>query len=420
MRRGNKYLSVCVSVSARVSLCVRADGECVSESAVDRIESVSSETALGEDREGRLVPSSSSRGRNAVWGMMSANNSTSASPVSDYTCVRFYVSTVSFSVLLLFNVVINWTIVRVEQLRSHARFVLVFHLLVSALVYLGTSSVFDYQLFAGARPARPACLAMVVVLISSACNLLLTLTAMALDRYCAVCHPMRYTSAATRRCSWPWLLGALTWLVALGIPLVLLLQPEPRAAGSGYDGVCGREQLRKGQLQKVVFIGVCTLLILYSYVRILVEGRRLGVVNRRNRAGCRTIALHGSQLAVYILPNFVNFVLTVLIDRGLIRSQTKELSAVVVFAFFSLAQCVAPVVYGLRKEELLEQLSHRFPCCSRYFKRVLGWTVRASSTRARHTTRERTLTAQTTIYQETSQVPEEAETRPTSGLEFLT
>lgn len=307
---------------------------------------------------------------------MSSNSSTLAVEVS-YTCVRFYVSTVSFSVLLFFNLIINPTIVSVEHLRSHARFVLVFHLLLSALVYLGMSSVFQYQLYQRAQPGRSACLSMITILISSGSNILLTLTVMALDRYCAVCHPMRYTASCTMR-PWPWLLGVLTWLVALAIPLSLFVHPDSQNPRDDYDGKCGPDQLRKGELHKVVFIGVCTVLILYSYVRILMESRRLGVLNRRNRAGCRTIALHGSQLAVFILPNFVNFVLTMLYKRGLINTETKELSAVVIFAFFSLAQCVAPVVYGLRKEELLEQLSHRFPCCSRYLKSVLGWTVRVN------------------------------------------
>lgn len=305
------------------------------------------------------------------------NNTTRTVEVNgtEYTCVRFYVSTVSFSVLLLFNLIINWTILREDRLRSHARFVLVFHLLVSALVYLGMSSVFYYQIHLDARPGRPACVAMITILISSASNILLTLTAMALDRFCAVCHPMRYT-VICNAVHWPWLLGVLTWLMALAIPLSLLVRPEPEANKTDYQEKCGPDQLRKGGVEKVLFIGLCTVLILYSYVRILVEGRRLGVLNRRNRAGCRTIALHGTQLAVYILPNFVSFVLTMLYKRDLIRAETKELSAVVVFAFFSLAQCVAPVVYGLRKEELLEQLSHRFPYCSRYLKSVLGWTVR--------------------------------------------
>lgn len=295
----------------------------------------------------------------------------------EYTCVRFYVSTASFSLLLFFNILINSTILRVEHLRSHARFVLVFHLLLSAMVYQGMNSIFQYQIYLRARPSRAACSAMVTVLISSASNTLLTLTVMALDRYLAVCHALLYASRFSGG-AWPWLLGLFTWLAALVIPLGLLLNPDPGTFGENYSGKCAPEQLRQGELQKVVFIGVCTVLILYSYVRILVEGRRLGVFNRRNQAGCRTIALHGSQLAVFILPNFVNFGLTVLYKKSLIEQETKELSAVVVFAFFSLAQCVAPVVYGLRKEELLEQLGLRFPCCSRYMKTVLGWTVQVN------------------------------------------
>lgn len=306
---------------------------------------------------------------------MSANTTTEVPPDWIYTYVRFCVSTVSFALLLFFNLVINSTIVRVELLRSHARFVLVFHLLLSALVYLGMSSVFHYQIHQGAQAGPHACRAMVGVLITSGSNILLTLTLMAVDRYCAVCYPMRYTLYSTTWRLWPWLLGGLTWVLALAIALSLLFKQD-----SGSTQACGREQLRKGELEKVVFIGLCTLLILYSYARILVEGRRLGVFNRHNLTGCRTITLHGTQLAVFILPNFVNFILTKVFRRGLIQQETKELSAVIIFAFFSLAQCIAPVVYGLRKEELQVELSHSFPCCSRHLKSILSWTLLANRT----------------------------------------
>lgn len=319
-------------------------------------------------------------------------NSSNAAEGQDYTFVRFSVSALSFSVLLFFNLVINSTIVRVQKLRSHTRFVLVFHLLLSALLYFGTSCIFSLQLHLGAQPTRSACLVIVCALISSGSHILLTLTAMALDRYCAVCHPMRYT-AAVASARLPWLLGACTWIIALIIPLSLLLGPSAQTLGSEQ---CGQEQLRAGHLQKMVFLSACTLLILYSYVRILVETRRLGVLNRRNKTGCGTIALHGAQLAVYILPNLVNFILTVLQKKQLIRADTKELSAVIVFTFFSLGQCIAPVVYGLRKEELKEEVTHRFPWCTTHLKRLLGWTVQANWTPTPRA-RERTLTAQTIL-----------------------
>ncbi|KAF6715877.1 hypothetical protein FQA47_008880 [Oryzias melastigma] len=331
---------------------------------------------------------------------MFSNGTTNST--EDYPVVRFYVSTASFSLLLFFNLIINWTIVRAGSLRGQARFVLIFHLLVSALVHMGTNSVFYYQIHVSARPSPPACRAMITLLISSASNILLTLTVMALDRFCAVCHPLRY-SASFAAGRWPWLLGLLTWTVALLIPLSLLAQPRT-THDPPEDGSCGKEQLTGGKREKMVFISACTLVILYTYVRILREGRRLGVLNRRNRAGCRTIALHGTQLALCILPNFVNFVLGTLRQHKLIQQKTKDLSAVVVFAFFSLAQCIAAVVYGLRKEELLEHLDHRFPCCSRYLKAVLGWTVRANWSQAQHRSRERTLTTLTIISEEITHV----------------
>lgn len=331
-------------------------------------------------------------------GETSVKNGTSG---TDYTYVRVCVSVTSFSILVVFNLFVNGTILLEERLRSHARFVLVFHLLVSALIYFGMSSIFYCQIYLNVRPTVSICATMVTVLITSASNILLTITAMALDRYFAVCHPMRYNVCCTRK--WPWLAGLLTWGLALIIPLSLL----PNTA-IGPNGECGRGQLKNGEVQKISLISLCTLLILFSYVKIWLEGQRMGVWSRRNSAGCKTIALHGTQLAVYIFPNFVNFVLTVLQKRHHLQMETKELFAVVSFAFFSLAQCFAPVVYGLRKEELLEQLENRFPFCSRHFKSILGWTIRTKCSQNHSILRrERTLTTHTILSLEISQTPEE-------------
>ena len=295
--------------------------------------------------------------------------------VNDHIYVRVCASAVAFLILAFFNIIINCTILRQERLRKHARFVLVFHLLLSALIYFAVCWGFYLQIYLQLRPKASTCAALITILTTSASNILITLTVMAVDRYWAICFPMRYSNLCARQ--WTWLLGLLTWGLASIIPLSLF----PWTDKTDSNGLCGRGQLKKGEIHKILLISICSLIILCSYARILFEGRRLGVLNWRNKIGCRTIAWHGVQLAVYILPNFINFLLHILRKYDHIHQDAKDLFAVVNFAFFSIAQCIAPIVYGLRKEEILEQLNQDSWCSPCFLKNVVEWTVRLTQPR---------------------------------------
>ncbi|KAG5261023.1 hypothetical protein AALO_G00299120 [Alosa alosa] len=333
---------------------------------------------------------------NQFNGTMKLSNETK---VNDYIYVRVCVSAVAFIILAFFNIVINCIILRQERLRNHARFVLVFHLLLSALIYFAVCWGFNLQIYLKARLKASTCATVITVLTTSASNILLTLTVMAVDRYWAICFPLRYSNLCARK--WPWLLGLLTWALAAIIPLTLF----PWTERGDSNRLCGRAALKKGELHKIVLITICFVIILYSYARICLEGRRLGVLNRRNKIGCRTIAWHGLQLAVYILPNFISFLLYILLKYEHIHQDAKDLFAVVNFAFFSIAQCIAPIVYGLRKEEILEQLNQNGLCFSCPLKTFVEWTVRLTEPCHHSYSRERRLTSQTLLSLEPLRAP---------------
>uniref|UniRef100_UPI00398EC110 probable G-protein coupled receptor 148 n=1 Tax=Pristiophorus japonicus TaxID=55135 RepID=UPI00398EC110 len=294
--------------------------------------------------------------------------------------VRVFASVTSFVLLAFFNLVIDFTILSEDRLRSQARFVLLFHLLLAGLVYFGLSSTFYLLIYLGVAMSASSCLALLLALMTSGSAILLTLTAMAVDRYLAICHPLKYSSQCTGRKVW--LLGLLTWLVSSLIPLVLVFQQVGLETRRGRSQRCSAANLRTDyqtkQTSKILLICLCTVLILYSYAKILAEGRRIGVLNRRNKRARSTILMHGAQLAVYIVPTFINFVLQLVARGGRLEQGTKALFEVLNFAFFSLAQCVSPVVYGLRKEELWETTSRRFPCFLWDFKGALEWLVRTT------------------------------------------
>ncbi|XP_043539284.1 odorant receptor 131-2 [Chiloscyllium plagiosum] len=286
--------------------------------------------------------------------------------------IRVFASVTSFVLLAFFNLVIDYTILSEDRLRSQARFVLLFHLLVSGLIYFGLSSTFYLLIYLEVAMSASCCLILLMFLMMSGSTILLTLTVMAVDRYFAICHPLKYSSFCTP-CK-IWILSSMTWVVSAVIPLILVSQhmrKEPSQMFTSCSISNFHSSYSMKHTSKILLICICTVLILFSYYKILVEGKRIGVLNRRNKRARSTILMHGVQLAVYIIPTFINFILQQVAHARKLDQSTKTLFEVLNFAFFSLAQCISPVIYGLRKEELWELTSHKFPCFLWDFKGTL-------------------------------------------------
>ncbi|CAN0235589.1 unnamed protein product [Lampetra fluviatilis] len=147
----------------------------------------------------------------------------------------------------------------------------------------------------------------------------LTLAAMSVDRYVAICHPLRYHAVVTRRRA---LLAVVTtWLitVAIVIPQTLLVSRlELRATDREIQGiVCDfsgyirlsasdtKVQEIFGSSTLVVFIALPLCVIAYTYFRIIRACKRTGQ-NEFKRKAVHTLLTHFLMLAMFFVACFVS------------------------------------------------------------------------------------------------------------------
>ncbi|XP_064847914.1 putative olfactory receptor 1F12P [Oncorhynchus masou masou] len=187
----------------------------------------------------------------------------------------------------------------------------------------------------------------------------ITLTLMALNTCLSILRPLHYPALVRRiRSS----VMTLAWFVALLNPVlftVLACAQSSWAYVVELDPVCSTTlespASRFSSLALVVFL---VLLIMTSYVLIYMEGCRAGHFSRSNSSGRRTILIHMLQMILYLLP------LVPIITRW----KHNMAATVTNFVVLLVGQALSPVVYGLRCQELREQLPYFLPRWTKVFQ----------------------------------------------------
>ncbi|KAM4742024.1 odorant receptor 131-2-like [Anableps anableps] len=197
----------------------------------------------------------------------------------------------------------------------------------------------------------------------------ITLTAMSLERYVAICMPLHHAELCTTGRA---LQGILIIHSLSIIPCIVVLMHFFSSVTVGFFkqyAICSVElfilQRWQGHVRSAIsqfyFLIMC-ILIAFSYVQIMKVAKAASGENKEStRKGLRTVILHAFQLLLCLIQLWTPF-----IEAAVLQINFRLFINVRYFNYilFNLApRCLSPLIYGLRDEAFLLALKHWVFCC---------------------------------------------------------
>ncbi|XP_072548228.1 odorant receptor 129-1 [Salminus brasiliensis] len=255
-----------------------------------------------------------------------------------------------------------------RQFFDSSRYILFAYMLVNDTLQLLSSVLLFLFVMGSVNFAIVFCAPLLFLSTATFQNGPLILAAMSLERYVAIFYPLQ------RPVSWRperiWVIILSLWLVSCILPTVdfILLRPKANIDVLSTPVICKTAVLNSSPIQtlfKVVmnglFFALVAVVILFTYIRILLETRKM----RQDRVSVikalHTVVLHGFQLLLSVM------VFTFPITENLIVLQAtwlqEHMAFLNYFCFVLLPRFLSPLIYGLRDESLRNHMKRAMPCC---------------------------------------------------------
>ncbi|KAJ8367559.1 hypothetical protein AAFF_G00314900 [Aldrovandia affinis] len=280
------------------------------------------------------------------------------------------VKTASFAMTFLATNVIDGlliaTFLRHAVFRENARYVLFVHLVLNDLLELGVALTLfiwlDHQPFIFV----PFCYVLLVLGETTTLNMPINLAVMALERYAAVCFPLRHAQMCSLRRTY--LAIAAVWLIGVAPSAAdLFVVFAVESPGFFRSSVfCIRAGMLKIPIQSRArfyllssYMSAVWLIFLFTYVRIALVARSASSSENSTAKKARnTILLHAGQLLLamlnYLSPVFEQVFLS------LPAHKRPDLNFIRYYLIFVVPRALSPVIYGLREENFRKHLRALF------------------------------------------------------------
>lgn len=270
------------------------------------------------------------------------------------------------SIFFYYIVVMLHTFASNQQFWDSSRYILFVYMLINDTLQLSLSVILFFIVFSGLQIPFASCIPLLFLSTATFQNTPFILAAMSLERYVAIFYPLQQPAAWQADRIWVMMLAL--WLTSCILPTVdfSLGQPQPDLSRMV---MCRAVILNSSPIQTLfkvvlnrVFFALVGIIILFTYVRILFESRRMRQDRGSVTKAMHTVLLHGFQLLLCM----VSF--TQPVTESLIVGQVSWLRDHIpffnFFCFILLPRFLSPLIYGLRDNILRQHIKGAVFCCS--------------------------------------------------------
>ena len=273
-------------------------------------------------------------------------------------------------VFLCINVIMLFTLRSKSVLRETSRYVLLFNLLFGDTVQMSLSQLFYLLASCRIRLTYPVCglLAMLIELTNEISPL--TLVVMSLERYVAVCYPLRHSTFITIRSTavaviMVWAFSSLNVLTRV---ILLLDFPFRDLKSLQMKDICAKENMLLGRYSDdydkaynyflFVSAGVA---VSCSYIGVMIAARSACIDKDSFRKARNTLLLHLVQLGLSLSSTLHNPLIEA-IAKVTDRIGFVRIRSVIYVCIILLPRCLSALIYGIRDKTIRSILIY-YLCC---------------------------------------------------------
>ncbi|XP_013874635.1 olfactory receptor 56A3-like [Austrofundulus limnaeus] len=248
---------------------------------------------------------------------------------------------------------------------TNPRYILFLHLVLNDMIQLTISVVLFSVAYIFYRISVPVCFFGVIAAVCITINTPLNLAAMAVERYIAVCFPLRHAELCTVRRTyilivWIWVFSSFTVL----FETIVLLSTKPLEFFHSTI-YCLLENLFRHpistqvrEINYIIYLTVVWFTLFFTYFKIFFAAKAANSADGKTKKARNTILLHGFQLLLCMLTYVEPFVKNTLIR--MFPKYTAHLRFVSYIIINILPRFISPIVYGLRDKTFKEHLKRNF------------------------------------------------------------